>query len=216
MSVKSLTRVRVRAYKENIMSENNTSTQHRRYGAGVHKTRLDYNDSTLLLEVEGLARDGFDDQQIAEILDVSAKAFSRNKIKRVPVSAENPTGESALSKSLKKGRRPLSVMIENSLFKRAIGLTVKTITSNKKILLVDGEPKEFTEVITTETELPGDVNAQSFWLKHHKPDIYNQQPVKVDLTSGGKVVKNETPRITHIEHITITDTNLKHQIEPEI
>lgn len=196
--------------KKKSRTQKGAEKTERSYGAGVHKTTLNYNDPMFLLEVEGLARDGFDDQQIAEIFDVAPKTFYFNKNKRVPVTPDNPTGESALSITLKRGRRPLSVLVENALYKRATGLKVKS-TVTRMMVLPDGTKTDIEIVQTTETELPPDTGAAMAWLKHHKPDIYNQQPVKVDVTSGGKEISNNMPRITHIEHVTITDKDITKQ-----
>ncbi|MBB3055828.1 hypothetical protein [Mucilaginibacter gotjawali] len=174
-------------------------------GRGIPKTRLDYNDPMLLLEVEGLARDGYDDQQIAEILNVAPETFSKNKNKK-----QADGSKSLLSISLTKGRRPLSVLVENSLYKRAIGqkvVTTKVVTKREyNDQLGRYETNIYDEI--TETELPGDVNAQIQWLKCHKPDIYNVQPIKVDVTSAGNELK-ETPRIGRIEHVVIAADQVK-------
>jgi len=179
----------------------NNTVENKNTGAGVPKNRLDYTDSMLLLEIEGLARDGFDDCQIAEILDVGPEAFSKNKRKRHPDGSK-----SLLSLALERGRRPLSVLVENALYKRAIGQIVKTKATVTRFLeLPDGTVTDtkIVQVTETETELPGDVNAQTFWLKHHKPDMYNVQPIRVDMTTKGNELQNEPPRITLIQHIAI-------------
>jgi hypothetical protein len=173
-------------------------------GSGIPKTKLDYEDSMLLLEIEGMARDGYDDQQIAEWFDVAPETFSRNKRKK-----QADGSDSKLKQALTRGRRPLSVLVENSLYKRAIGQTVITKTFAKKWLVVDGKAKMYTDDIETHTELPGDVNAMGLWLKNHKPEIYNQQPQRVDMTTNGNDILNEVPRITIIEHVMISDNDIK-------
>lgn len=173
-------------------------------GGGVHKTKLDYNDAMLLLEIEGLARDGYDDQQIAEILDVAPETFSKNKTKKQPDKTL-----SNLSQALTRGRRPLNVLVENAMYKRAIGQTIKTKTRTTT-LNKHGLPIGRVTVIETETELPGDVLAQWNWLKNRKADIYNVQPQKIDMTTNGKDI-NEAPRISKIEHVTINADQVKKQ-----
>jgi hypothetical protein len=179
-------------------------------GAGIHKTKLDYNDPMLLLEVEGLARDGYDDCQIAELLDVAAETFCRNKKKK-----QKDGSISQLSQALTRGRRPLNVLVENSLYKRAIGQTVKTKTTVRKWVVIPGlnndMPVEVVSETETETEIPGSDLAQQFWLKNRKPDVYNIQPERVDLTSNGKEVGAEPPRITKIEHVTVANSDVKKQ-----
>jgi hypothetical protein len=99
----------------------------------VSKANLDDSSPMLLLEIEGLARDGFDDGQIAEIMNVGPEAFSKNKRKK-----QADGSESLLKEALTKGRRPLSVLVENSLYKRAIGQTVKTTSTVRKWVVLPG------------------------------------------------------------------------------
>lgn len=178
-------------------------------GAGIHKTRLDYSDPMVLLEIEGLARDGYDDCQIAEILDVAPQTFSRQKRKN-----KQDGSASDLSEALTKGRRPLSVLVENALYKRAVGQTVKTKSIVTKKVVIPGmnndQPVEVLQETETHTELPGDVNAQLQWLKVHKPEMYNVQPERIDFTSKGKQLK-EPPRIMKIEHVNINSDQVKKQ-----
>jgi hypothetical protein len=174
-------------------------------GRGIPKNKLNYNDPMLLLEIEGLARDGYDDCQIAEILDVARETFCRNKKKK-----QADGSLSHLSQSLARGRRPLSVLVENALYKRAIGgYTLKT-TTKRWVLHPDGTQTDIQLIQEVETEVAGDVSAQIKWLQTHKPDVYNVQPERVDITTKGKEL-TEPPRILKIEHVTInSDQVAKH------
>ncbi|SUJ19197.1 Uncharacterised protein [Sphingobacterium spiritivorum] len=140
----------------------------------------DYTDPMFLLQVEGWARDGYDDCQIAELLDLSAPHFSTLK-----------TSISELSKALKKGRQPLEVLVENSLFKRATGLKVKT-TVRKWVVMPDekGEFQNVEVVQETETELPPDTGAAMAWLKHKKPEMWNiatKMQMEQDINMNGSI-----------------------------
>ena len=118
-----------------------------------------------LLEIEGLARDGWDDKQIAERYHITPQYFCQLKDKYVE-----------LFESLKRGRAPLTVNVENSLYKRAVGLEVKTII---KKVTPDGE-----EILQeTITQLPPDTGACMAWLKNKKPELWNRQPVKIEQTN---------------------------------
>ena len=155
------------------------------------KHKYDFkNDKHSLLVVEGLARDGYDNKHIAEYFGYSETYFS-----------ELVNSISELSEALKKGRQPLEVMVENSLFRRAFG-GIKVKSTVKRYLQEDchcgGEDKKCIDckgtgkiirsdieiVQETETELPPDVGAQAFWLKQKKPDIWNKQPIKVEQNSN--------------------------------
>ncbi|WP_165798996.1 bacteriophage terminase small subunit [Sphingobacterium corticibacter] len=133
-----------------------------------------------LLQIEGWARDGYDDRQIAELLDLSAEHFSRLK-------SANPQ----LYQALKKGRQPLEVLVENSLFKRATGLKVKT-TVRKWVVMPneDGEYQNVEVVQETETELPPDTGAAMAWLKHKKPEMWNiatKMQMEQDINMNGSI-----------------------------
>ena len=157
------------------------------------KSKHDFeNDESVLLIVEGLARDGLDNKDIAKYFGYNEQYFS------VLVNSRPK-----LSKALKKGRQPLEVMVENSLFRRAFGgIKVKTQVrrflekrcdcegnDNKcqeckgtgKVLITDIEL-----VQETITELPPDTGAAALWLKQKKSDVWNKQPIRVDTTTNGK------------------------------
>ena len=161
------------------------------------RLKYNYTDTLFLLEVEGYARDGFDNAQVAKLLCLNPTYFS-GLISKYP----------EISEALKKGRRPLNVLVENSLYKRATGLKVKSQTrrwieedcsckgKDESCIYCNGTGKLATNkelVMETETELPPDTGAAMAWLKNRKPDQWNKQPSKVDLTSDGKsIVWNET------------------------
>lgn len=171
----------------------------------MSKTRIDYTDPMFLLEVEGLARDGFDDCQIAELLDISPEHFNRQKRKKQPDGSK-----SQLYQSVLRGRRPLAVLVENSMYKLAVGGHKYKTTVTRWLLGPDGKQTDIEVVQETETELPPNQAAAAFWLKHHKPDVYNIQPERVDVTTKGKEL-NEPPRIAKIEHVTISSDHIKKQ-----
>ncbi len=148
-------------------------------GAG-RKPKHDYADPMFLLQIEGWARDGYDDCQIAEMLDLNPTYFCTKKL-------EFPE----LPKALKKGRQPLEVLVENSLFKRATGLKVKT-TVRKWVVMPneDGEDQNVEVVQETETELPPDTGAAMAWLKHKKPEMWNiatKMQMEQDINMNGSI-----------------------------
>lgn len=172
----------------------------------MSKITLDYEDQMLLVEIEGYARDGYDDFQIAEILGISESAFSRNKRKK-----RADGSDSLLSLALRAGRRPLEVMVENSLYKRAMGMKVKTTTITRRWMVIEGMGETPVEVISeteTEQEIPPDFNCIHLWLRAKKSDMYNIQPTRIDLTSAGKALEGP-PRISEIKHVTISSDDVK-------
>lgn len=144
------------------------------------KPKFDFTDKENLLRIEGWARDGLDDKQIAANLRYNETYFSELKSK-IP----------ELSEALKKGRAPLDIIVESTLYRRAVGAKIKVQQAIKvKEVYYDDEghkcEKERVEVVELEQELPSDTTAQIFWLKNRKPDIWNRQPERVDLTTNGK------------------------------
>ena len=127
------------------------------------KPKHEYSDPMFILQVEGWARDGYDDKQIAELLDLDPTYFCKVK-KQYP----------QLTQALKKGRQPLEVLVENSLFKRATGMKVKTTVRRWEIVDgLDGIPQRVEVIQETESELPPDTGAAMAWLKHKKPEVWN-------------------------------------------
>ncbi len=144
------------------------------------KPKHDYDDPMFILQVEGWARDGYDDKQIAEMLDLDPTYFCKLKI-------QYPQ----LPQALKKGRQPLEVLVENSLFKRATGMKVKTTVRKWDIYEDDeGKLRNVQIVQETETELPPDTGAAMAWLKHKKPEIWNiatKMQMEQDINVNGSI-----------------------------
>ena len=104
-----------------------------------------------LLKIEGWARDGLTDKQIAENIGVAYSTF-RDWIKRFP----------ALTAPLKRGKEVIDRQVENALLKRALGYEYVETT------------KELTDLGLTVTkqvtkQVAPDTTAQIFWLKNRKP-----------------------------------------------
>lgn len=107
-----------------------------------------------LIKLEGWARDGLTDEQIAENIGVRRETLYAWK-----------NAYPNISNTLKRGKEVVDYEVENALLKRALGYTVK-----EEKLTKDGE------VVELEREVPGDVTAQIFWLKNRKPDAWRDKP----------------------------------------
>lgn len=147
---------------------------------GGRKPKHDYDDPMFILQIEGWARDGYDDKQIAELLDLDPTWFCK-------VKNQYPQ----LTQALKKGRQPLEVLVENSLFKRATGMKVKSIIRKWDVYEDDeGNIRNVQIVQETETELPPDTGAAMAWLKHKKPEVWNiasKMQMEQDIHMSGSI-----------------------------
>lgn len=129
-----------------------------------------------LLRIEGWARDGLTDKQIAELkIGIAERTFSKWKARY-----------EAINTALKKGKAPADTLVENMLYKRAIGFT--TTETIEEIYEEDGVQRKHIRRITK--EVPPDTTAQIYWLKNRKPkhwrdkretEITNKEAVKVIL-----------------------------------
>lgn len=120
-----------------------------------------------LLRVEGWARDGLIDEQIAHNMGIAYSTF-RDWVGKFP----------ALSASLKKGKAPVDIEVENALLKRAMGYDVEeTITDIEE--LAGGKTKK--HIRTVKRHIPPDTAAQIFWLKNRRPNKWrDKQDVSVN------------------------------------
>ena len=139
------------------------------------KMKYDFSDPTNIAYIESYARDGLDNKQIAEKIGYNETYFS-----------ELVNSISELSEAIKRGRKPLDMFVETSLYKRATG-TVKTKSITRRWMIDENGHQTTTEIVQeVETELPPDVGAIAFWLKNRKGDYWNKQPIRVDTTTNGK------------------------------
>lgn len=110
-----------------------------------------------LIKIEGWARDGLIDRQIAHNMGITEQTLNVWK-KRFP----------SLSESLKKGKEVVDREVENALLKRALGYTTEEV---KYESVYDSDKKKYVEMITERKvkEVIPDTTAQIFWLKNRQP-----------------------------------------------
>lgn len=122
-----------------------------------------YNPDKLIL-VEGWARDGLTNEQIAEKLGITAKTLYEWQKKY-----------SEFRDALKKGKEVVDREVENALLKKAMGYTVevKRAFKLKRVEFSETGRKvaEYEEIVpgVEEVHVPADTTAQIFWLKNRKP-----------------------------------------------
>ena len=111
-----------------------------------------------LLKVEGWARDGLIDEQIAQNMGIRVTTLYDWK-KRFP----------QFSESLKRGKEIVDRQVENALLKRALGYEYEEVKEKF-------EGGVLTERTVTKKEVVADTTAQIFWLKNRKPDTWRDKP----------------------------------------
>ena len=108
-----------------------------------------------LIKIEGWARDGLTDEQIAHNIGIRRETLYvwKNKYPNI-------------SNALKKGKEVIDRQVENALLKRALGYEYE---ETKQIIEKDEMGKDRKRVEKTIKQVAPDVTAQIFWLKNRKP-----------------------------------------------
>ena len=112
--------------------------------------------------IEGWARDGLTDEQIAKNIGISKQTFYDWKKKYAD-----------FSDSLKNGKEVIDIQVENSLLKRALGYEYEEVSEK-----FDGGV--LTERKVTKKQVVPDTTAQIFWLKNRKPSVWRDK-AQVDV-----------------------------------
>lgn len=86
----------------------------------------------------------------------------------------------AIRAALKKGKAPVDYEVENALYKRATGYTVKLkkpikVKTTKRITGKGEVTEERIEYADEEQYIPPDTTAQIFWLKNRRPDKWRDK-----------------------------------------
>ena len=124
-----------------------------------------------LLQIEGWARDGLTNDQIAHNIGISGRSF-----------AEWISRFSSISSALKKGKAPVDLEVENALLKRALGYEYEeTVTEIYK----DPDGVERQHIRKNKRHMPADVTAQIYWLNNRRPDRWRNRKA-VDETPNEK------------------------------
>ena len=123
-----------------------------------------------LLKIEGWARDGLTDEQIADNIGI-----------RRPTLYDWKKKYSDISDVLKRGKEVIDRQVENALLKRALGYEYVETT------------KELTDLGLTVTkqvtkQVAPDTTAQIFWLKNRKPQEWRDK--KETEVTGNLSVNN--------------------------
>ncbi|AJA42648.1 terminase small subunit (endogenous virus) [Clostridium phage phiCT9441A] len=145
------------------------------------KSKYETNVKDKLILVEGWARNGLTDEQIAKNLGIGLTTFYKYKKEH-----------SELSEALKNGKEVIDFEVENALLKKALGFKerVQKAFKIKNVEYDNGKRvRETEEVILVDEEqyTPPDTTAQIFWLKNRKPEEWRD---KRDVEHSGNMNVN--------------------------
>jgi hypothetical protein len=125
-----------------------------------------------LLKIEGWARDGLTNEQIASNIGITAKTLYEWQNKY-----------SEISDTLKRGKEIIDRQVENALLKRALGYSYEEVTYENDV-----------EVKRVRKEVVPDTTAQIFWLKNRKPEEWrDKQNIEHSGETGVRII-NDIPR----------------------
>lgn len=119
-----------------------------------------------LLKIEGWARDGLTDEQIAEKMGIGYSTLQTWKTKYQDIQD-----------SLKKGKEVVDRQVENALLQRALGYEYTETT--REYVPELGE-MHVTKKVTK--QVAPDTTAQIFWLKNRKPQEWRDKQERLDNT----------------------------------
>lgn len=119
-----------------------------------------YDDNTFPLLAQGYAREGMNDKQISAKLGISLSSYYEYQIKY-----------SEFMDSIKRGKSPVDVEVENTLLKRALGYEYVETQSIVKLDSEKGTTKPVEMRKVTKLIQP-DITACIFWLKNRKPKVW--------------------------------------------
>lgn len=134
-------------------------------------------ESEGLLKIEGWARDGLVEEQIAKNMGISVSTINEWK-NRFP----------EIKEALKKGKEVVDREVENALLKRALGYEYEEITEKY-------EMGELTETKVTKKQVVPDTTAQIFWLKNRKPREWRDKVVNAVQVEPNEETKKELNKI---------------------
>ena len=132
--------------------------------------------------IEGWARDGLIDEQIAANIGITTTTLYDWKKKYAD-----------FSDALKKGKETSDYEVENALFKSATGYEYEERKEVQEV--VDGVMRKRVEI--TRKQFPPNATSAIFWLKNRKPDKWrNKQGIEINkLHAEIKKLEAETARI---------------------
>lgn len=138
-----------------------------------------------LIKIEGWARDGLTDEQVAANIGISRSTLNEWK-KRYP----------DISDALKRGKEVVDRQVENALLKSALGFQIDEVT-RENVWDEDKQVHRMTVTKVVTKEVKPDTTAQIFWLKNRKPNEWRDR--KDIEHSGGLAMTNPFAGLSEAE-----------------
>lgn len=159
-----------------------------------------------LLRIEGWARDGLTEAEIAANIGIAERTLQTWK-NRFP----------SLDHILKQGKDVVDRAVEGSLLEMAMGMTKKIIKpmKRKEVMYENGKRVseiEYIEYVEEEVYYPPNTTAIIFWLKNRK---YQEWRDKREIEHSGGV-KHEHEQKYHIIQELIQQPDVRNRIEQEL
>lgn len=136
-------------------------------------SKYDTHVAPRLVVVEGWARDGVIDVNMAKKLGISLDSFYKYK------KAHPPFAE-----ALRKGKEVIDFEVENALLKRALGYEYEETQTFVEEGSASDSKSQKRRAIKYRKFMPPDVTAQIFWLKNRRPDKFRDRR---DIQVSGEV-----------------------------
>ena len=136
----------------------------------------DWLENDKLIMLEGWARDGLTDEQIAKNIGINRTTLYDWKKKEVNIAD-----------ALKKGKEVIDFEVENALLKRALGYEYEEETYENGILT-----KKVKKHVAPDT------TAQIFWLKNRKPNNWKD---RIETDEDKEAVTNASQVIAKIRKV---------------
>lgn len=122
--------------------------------------RIDLKKEDSFLVIEGLAREGLHNYEIAEEIGYNQNYFS-SLVKK----------NKKISEALERGRKPLTFLVENAYLRLALGQTEKVTTKIKYHKTPKGDITKIEEEVIRE-KIPPNARACINWLKAKGGDAW--------------------------------------------
>lgn len=116
-----------------------------------------------LIRLEGWARNGLTDEQIAHNIGITTTTLYDWK-KKYPQFAE----------AVKRGKEVVDIMVENALLKSAMGYKFDEVVK-ERIFDYETETSKVVEVKRTTKEVAPNPTSLIFWLKNRQPEKWRDK-----------------------------------------